>query len=150
MFRVPPLVVMATSSVPAAAPRRADSMMAPVTVSELFGLTTISFMLLSDGSARGIATPARRTRRDCVPAMVPQIGRARRPHPPTGGATLRFPLPRQTDAPLVDSGEARSREARRSPSESAAGDRPAPATLRGRARCAKVRRHDRASEETDM
>src|SRR5215831_17024076 len=51
---------------------------------------------------------------------------------------------------LVDSGAARGREARRSPSESAAGDRRAPATLRGRARRAKVRRHDRASEETDM
>src|SRR5262245_47326894 len=43
MLRVPPLVVTATSSVPADAARRAESMMAPVTVSELFGLITISF-----------------------------------------------------------------------------------------------------------
>src|SRR5437870_3065473 len=47
MFRVPPLVVTPTSSVPGEAPRRADSMMAPVTVSELLGLTIISFMALS-------------------------------------------------------------------------------------------------------
>src|SRR5256885_12188444 len=43
MLRVPPFVVTATSSVPAAAARRADSMMAPVTVSELFGLITMIF-----------------------------------------------------------------------------------------------------------
>src|SRR5712692_704411 len=41
MLRVPPLVVTATSSVPGDAPRCADSMMAPVTVSELFGLITM-------------------------------------------------------------------------------------------------------------
>src|ERR671931_7823 len=43
MLRVPPLVVTATSSVPGDAPRRADAMMAAVTVSELLGLTTRSF-----------------------------------------------------------------------------------------------------------
>src|SRR6266536_1755872 len=43
MFRVPPFVVTGTSSVPGAAARRADSMIAPVTVSELFGLTTMIF-----------------------------------------------------------------------------------------------------------
>src|SRR2546426_7902595 len=47
MFRVPPLVVTGTSSVPGEAPRRADSMIAPVTVSELWGLTIISFMATS-------------------------------------------------------------------------------------------------------
>src|SRR5262250_242819 len=43
MLRVPPLVVTAMSSVPGAAARCADSMMAPVTVGELFGLMTMIF-----------------------------------------------------------------------------------------------------------
>src|SRR5262249_4205273 len=43
MLRLPPFVVMPTSAVPAGATRLADSMMAPVTVSELFGLITMSF-----------------------------------------------------------------------------------------------------------
>src|SRR5881628_2479366 len=45
MLRVPPLVVMPISSVPAAAARRADSMIWAVTASELFGLTTRSFIV---------------------------------------------------------------------------------------------------------
>ena len=43
MFRVPPLVVTATSSVAGDAARRADCMIAPVTVSELLGLMTRIF-----------------------------------------------------------------------------------------------------------
>jgi hypothetical protein len=43
MLRVPPLVVTAMSSVPGAAARCADSMIAPVTVGELFGLMTMMF-----------------------------------------------------------------------------------------------------------
>ena len=43
MLRVPPLVVTAISSVPGAAARRADCMMAVVTVGELFGLMTMIF-----------------------------------------------------------------------------------------------------------
>jgi hypothetical protein len=43
MLRVPPFVVTGTSSVPGDAARCADCMIAPVTVSELFGLTTSSF-----------------------------------------------------------------------------------------------------------
>src|SRR3989441_8166544 len=55
MLRVPPLVVTATSAVPGDAPRCADSMMAPVTVSELFGLITMIFT----ASPPSRATPCR-------------------------------------------------------------------------------------------
>src|SRR5438105_10889374 len=63
MFRVPPLVVMPISSVPGEAPRLADSMMAPVTVSELFGLTTSSFMTAPSGSTLRHYLPAVRVKR---------------------------------------------------------------------------------------
>src|SRR5262245_14559724 len=88
MLRVPPLVVTATSSVPGAAARCADSMMAPVTVGELFGLITMIFTVRSPGSdlpAAIFARPGRERRRQ-------RIGRrtSRRPNAYSGGlAALR-------------------------------------------------------------
>jgi hypothetical protein len=76
-LRVPPFVVTAMSSVPGDAARRAESMIDPVTVSELFGLITISFTSVSLPSkacdARAIVggNRARHKRRQSPVTIVP-------------------------------------------------------------------------------
>src|SRR5713101_232813 len=74
MFRVPPLVVTATSSVPAAAARRADSMMAPVTVSALFGLITMIFTAPLPPSAHSVHSRRRPIMTVLVLQHVPYEG----------------------------------------------------------------------------
>src|SRR5215472_5398603 len=83
MLRVPPLVVTATRSVPGDAARRAESMMAPVTVSELFGLITMSFTASIVAQCPG-TTPRERSRHP-----VPGSGPVDRAAPGGGAAMLR-------------------------------------------------------------